>query len=53
MACAGGCVNGPAMLNKERTFMKDRNAQIAAADDRAILANVETYDQYAINTHRH
>ena len=52
MACVGGCVSGPAMLNKERTFMKDRNAQIAQADDRQIIANVDTYDEYQVHMHR-
>ena len=49
----GGCVNGPAMLNKDKTFMKDRNAQIASADDRQIIANVDTYEEYQVNMHRH
>ena len=53
MACSGGCVSGPAMLNRDRTFMKDRNAQIASADDREILSNVENYDAYEVQMHRH
>lgn len=52
MACTGGCVNGPAMLNKERTFMKDRNARIADADDRPILSNVDSYEAYNVHMHR-
>ena len=44
MACVGGCVNGPAMINKSRTFMKDRNAQIKQADDRGVLENCSKYD---------
>lgn len=53
MACVGGCVNGPAMINKERTFMKDRNAQINSADDRGILENVEKYEELNIKMTRH
>ena len=52
MACDGGCVNGPMMLNKSRTFMKDRNAQINKADDRTILENVAKYDELGINMTR-
>ena len=52
MACEGGCVNGPAMLNKERTFMKDRNSQIAQADEREILTNVNQYSEYHVHMHR-
>ena len=52
MACEGGCVNGPAMLNKERTFMKDRNSQIAQADEREILTNVDQYSEYHVHMHR-
>lgn len=52
MACVGGCVNGPMMINKERTFMKDRNAQINKADDRGILENVAKYDDLGINMTR-
>ena len=52
MACVGGCVSGPAMLNKERTFMKDRNAQIAQADERQIIANVDSYEEYQVHMHR-
>ena len=52
MACVGGCVNGPMMLNKSRTFMKDRNAQINKADDRTILENVAKYDELGINMTR-
>ena len=52
MACEGGCVNGPAMLNKERTFMKDRNSQIAQADEREILTNVDQYSKYHVHMHR-
>ncbi len=47
MACVGGCVNGPAMINKERNYMKDRNAQIKKADDREILKNCEKYDKHS------
>ena len=32
--------------------MKDRNAQIAQADDRQIIANVDTYDEYQVHMHR-
>ncbi len=53
MACEGGCVSGPAMLNRERTFMKDRNAQINAADDRGILENLSQYEQYDVQMHKH
>lgn len=53
MACAGGCVNGPAMINKERTFMKDRNTQINKADDRGILENVQKYEDLNIKMTRH
>ena len=52
MACVGGCVNGPAMLGKSRTFLKDRNGQIAKADDRGVLENVAQYDEYGINMTR-
>ena len=52
MACVGGCVNGPMMINKERTFMKDRNAQINKADDRGILENVAQYDELGIKMTR-
>ncbi len=52
MACVGGCVSGPAMINKERTFMKDRNAQIAKADNRGIVENVEKYDDLGIKMTR-
>lgn len=52
MACEGGCANGPAMLNKSRTYMKDRNAQIATADDRGVLENVAKYDDLHINMTR-
>ncbi len=44
MACVGGCVNGPAMINKSRTYMKDRNEQIKKADDRGVLENCAKYD---------
>lgn len=44
MCCEGGCVNGPAMLNKEKTFMKDRNAQIQKADQRGVLENCAKYE---------
>ncbi|MBS5523352.1 MAG: 4Fe-4S dicluster domain-containing protein [Clostridiales bacterium] len=44
MACVGGCVNGPAMINKSRTYMKDRNAQIKKADSRGVLENCSKYD---------
>jgi len=49
MACVGGCVNGPAMLNKDRTYIKDRNKQIEQADDRGILENVDKYKDLHIN----
>lgn len=52
MACVGGCVNGPMMINKERTFMKDRNTQINKADDRGILENVAQYDELGIKMTR-
>lgn len=52
MVCVGGCVNGPMMINKERTFMKDRNAQINKADDRGILENVAQYDELGIKMTR-
>lgn len=52
MACVGGCVNGPAMINKDRTYMKDRNNQIDQADDRGILENVGQYDEYGIKMTR-
>ena len=52
MACVGGCVSGPAMINKERTFMKDRNTQIAKADNRGIVENVEKYDDLGIKMTR-
>lgn len=52
MACVGGCVNGPAMFGKSRTFLKDRNGQIAKADDRGVLENVAQYDEYGINMTR-
>ena len=44
MACVGGCVNGPAMINKSRTYMKDRNTQIKQADSRGVLENCAKYD---------
>ena len=44
MVCVGGCVNGPAMINKSRTYMKDRNAQIKKADNRGVLENCAKYD---------
>ena len=40
------------MINKERTFMKDRNAQINKADDRGILENVAQYDELGIKMTR-
>lgn len=49
MACEGGCVNGPAMINKSRTYIKDRNAQIKKADDRGVLENVEKYSDLEVN----
>lgn len=52
MVCEGGCVNGPMMINKERTFMKDRNAQINKADNRGILENVAKYDELGIKMTR-
>ena len=52
MACVGGCVNGPAMINKSRTYMKDRNHQISKADDRGILENVSRYDSLNIDMER-
>lgn len=52
MACVGGCVNGPAMINKDRTHMKDRNTQIAKADDRGIVDNVAQYDELGIKMTR-
>ena len=52
MACVGGCVNGPAMINKSRTFMKDRNNQISKADDRGILENVAKYENLDIDMER-
>ena len=44
MACVGGCVNGPAMINKSRTYMKDRAAQIKQADSRGVLENCAKYE---------
>jgi len=52
MACVGGCVNGPAMINKDRTFMKDRNNQISKADNRGIIENVKQYDELGIKMTR-
>lgn len=50
MSAAASAV--PAMLNRERTFMKDRNAQIARADERPIIANVDSYEEYQVHMHR-
>jgi len=52
MACPGGCVNGPGMIMKERTFVKDRNQQIAKADNRGILENVGRFDEYHLDMTR-
>ncbi len=52
MCCVGGCVNGPASLGKERTFVKDRNALIAKADSRGVLETVAKYDDLGINMTR-
>lgn len=52
MACVGGCVNGPCMINKSRTYIKDRNVQIKKADGRGVLENVEKYDDLKINMTR-
>ena len=53
MACVGGCVSGPAMINKDRTFMKDRNNQIGKADDRGILENCDQYSALDFSMTRH
>lgn len=52
MACVGGCVNGPCMINKSCTYIKDRNVQIKKADGRGVLENVEKYDDLKINMTR-
>ena len=52
MVCEGGCVNGPAMLYKDRTFMKERNQLINSADERGVLENVARYDDLKVDMTR-
>jgi ferredoxin hydrogenase large subunit len=49
MACVGGCICGPGMLEKSRTFMKDRMKQLAATDDRGVNENVVQYDDLHVD----
>ncbi|HIU03284.1 MAG TPA: 4Fe-4S dicluster domain-containing protein [Candidatus Onthocola gallistercoris] len=52
MACEGGCVSGPAMLEKSPKSMKDRKHQIDQADGRDIITNVDQYEAYHVDMHR-
>ena len=52
MACEGGCVGGPAMLDKSVVSMKNRKHQIELADERNIITNVDQYEDYRVDMHR-
>lgn len=43
MACEGGCVGGPSSHSPVQGFKKERDAQIAQAEDRGIRENLEKY----------
>ena len=52
MCCEGGCVSGPGNIQAERTFKRERDKQIQAADDRGILDTLEEYSKYEFSMHR-
>ena len=49
MACEGGCVGGPSSHMAIVGFQKERNAQIAQADDRGIHENLAHYDSVVMH----
>ena len=49
MACEGGCVGGPSSHMAIAGFQKERNAQIAQADDRGIHENLAHYDSVVMH----
>ena len=52
MVCVGGCVNGPGSVRGETESKKDRDALLAAADDRGILENVKMQKAGEVEMHR-
>ena len=52
MCCEGGCVAGPGNIEEERAFKRERDKQIANADDRTIQSTLEQYKQYEFSMHR-
>lgn len=52
MCCEGGCVSGPGNIQEERSFKRERDKQIGAADDRGILDTLQEYSQYEFSMHR-
>ncbi len=52
MICPGGCVGGPSKHKTEIEITKARNALLAQADDRKVLANLENYPMDKFSMHR-
>ncbi len=52
MICEGGCVAGPGNIQEERSFKRERDRQIQAADDRGILDTLSEYSKYEFSMHR-
>ena len=52
MCCEGGCVSGPGNIQEERSFKRERDKQIQAADERGILDTLQEYSQYEFSMHR-
>ena len=52
MVCHGGCVGGPSRHKTEVEITKARNALLSQADDRKVLANLESYPMDKFSMYR-
>lgn len=49
MVCEGGCINGPAIIKKGISAKKDREKQLAMADQRKIKDTLTQYEKIAMH----
>ncbi|MCD7825962.1 MAG: 4Fe-4S dicluster domain-containing protein [Clostridiaceae bacterium] len=52
MSCEGGCVAGPGNILEEREYKRERDKQLANADDRTIQDTIEQFKEYEFSMHR-